>query len=144
MRVRKEVQAVIWDRVNGKLKFLLVKKIDRKFFNYKWRLLKGGVEDKETDKMAMLREIYEEVGLKNVVFGEKIHSYDFVFEDTVHSVAAYLVKADSKENIHVDTRENANAEWMDGEQVMKAIFWEHEKNSLEKSFKILDATQPLR
>ena len=142
MRVRKEVQAVLFDKINGKFKFLLVKDLDEKTFSYKWRLLKGGVEDKETDKMAMLREIYEEVGLKNVVFGEKIHSYEFVFEETVHSVSTYLVKADSKESIHLDTRENADATWMEKEQVMKVIFWETEKVSLEKSFRVLGGQPP--
>lgn len=137
MRIRKEVQAIIFDKINGKIKILLVKALDLKYFSYKWRVLKGGVEEKESDKMALLREIYEEVGLKNVTVGEKIYNYEFEFDDTLHSVTTYLVRGDSKENIHLDTKEVADATWMDKEQVMKVIFWNDEKISLEKAFKMI-------
>ncbi len=129
MQIRKDVQAVIFDEKAKKV--LLVKKLDLKNFSYKWRLLKGGIEKGETEKEALKREILEEVGLKNVQILDKIYSYEFTFKNVKHLVSTYLVKANSNEEIKLQTSEVVDCAWVSKEQALKMLFWETEKEALK-------------
>ena len=129
MQIRKDVQAVIFDEKAKKV--LLVKKLDLKNFSYKWRLLKGGIEKGETEKEALKREILEEVGLKNVQILDKIYSYEFTFKNVKHLVSTYLVKANSREEIKLQTSEVVDYAWVSKEQALKMLFWENEKEALK-------------
>ena len=129
MQIRKDVQAVIFDEKAKKV--LLVKKLDLKNFSYKWRLLKGGIEKGETEKEALKREILEEVGLKNVQILDKIYSYEFTFKNVKHLVSTYLVKANSNEEIKLQTSEVVDYAWVSKEQALKMLFWENEKEALK-------------
>jgi len=129
MQIRKDVQAVIFDEKTKKV--LLVKKLDLKNFSYKWRLLKGGIEKGETEKEALKREILEEVGLKNIQILDKIYSYEFTFKNVKHLVSTYLVKANSNEEIKLQTSEVVDYAWVSKEQALKMLFWENEKEALK-------------
>ena len=129
MQIRKDVQAVIFDEKAKKV--LLVKKLDLKNFSYKWRLLKGGIEKGETEKEALKREILEEVGLKNIQILDKIYSYEFTFKNVKHLVSTYLVKANSNEEIKLQTSEVVDYAWVSKEQALKMLFWENEKEALK-------------
>ena len=129
MRIRKAVQAVIFYE-NDEKKVLLVKKLDAKKPTYHWRLLKGGVEDNETEKQALRREIDEEVGLKNVKILDRIYSYSYVFDDTKQTVSTYLVEANPEEPITLDTREVVGCAWMTKKETLSFLYWEHEKNAV--------------
>jgi len=58
MRVRRGVQGVIFDDVEGEKKVLLLKKMDFSAKRYRWRLLKGGVNTSETDAQALQRKMF--------------------------------------------------------------------------------------
>jgi len=68
LQIRRKVQAVIFDDAdNGYAKkVLILKKIGFSAKRYCWRLLKGGMNDGETETEALQREIFEEKGLKKV------------------------------------------------------------------------------
>ena len=129
MRIRKTVQAVIFYG-NGEKKVLLVKKLDTKKPTYHWRLLKGGVEENETEKQALRREIEEEVGLKNVKILDRVYSYSYVFDDTKQTVSTYLVEANPKEPITLDTKEVVGCAWMTKKEALNFLYWVHEKNAV--------------
>ncbi|MBI4010078.1 MAG: NUDIX hydrolase [Candidatus Aenigmarchaeota archaeon] len=130
MRIRKTVQAVIFS-VNGEKKILLVKKLDQKKPEYHWRLLKGGVEEGETEEQALKREIQEEIGLKDVKILDRIYSYSYAFEDTKQTVSTYLVEADPKEPIILDTKEVVGCAWMTKNEALGLLYWLHEKNAVK-------------
>ena len=130
MRIRKTVQAVIFS-VNDEKKILLVKKLDQKKPEYHWRLLKGGVEEGETEEQALKREIQEEIGLKDVKILDRIYSYSYAFEDTKQTVSTYLVEADPKEPIILDTKEVVGCAWMTKNEALSLLYWLHEKNAVK-------------
>jgi 8-oxo-dGTP pyrophosphatase MutT (NUDIX family) len=130
MRVRLEVQGVIFDDAEGEKKVLLLKKMDFSAKSYRWRLLKGGVNSGETDVEALQREIFEESGLKNIKVLEKIHGYWFVFKGVKHVVSCYLVKANSKTPLKLQKSEVSDYLWTTKEQAISMLHWNHEKDAV--------------
>lgn len=130
MRVRREVQGVIFDDAEGEKKVLLLKKMDFSAKSYRWRLLKGGVNSGETDVEALQREIFEESGLKNIKVLEKIHGYWFVFKGVKHMVSCYFVKANSKTPLKLQKSEVSDCLWTTKEQAISMLHWNNEKDAV--------------
>ena len=131
MNVRNEVQGVIFDEKDGKL-VMLVKKRDRRAAALHWRLLKGGVNEGETEVEALRREIFEETGLKNIKIIGQVHKYEFVFNEVRHTVSSFLVKADSREPVRLQESELAGYAWMQLENANRLLYWRNEKEALRK------------
>ncbi len=121
-----------FDQVNNIKQVLILKKIDFSARRYRWRLLKGGVQDGETEAEALHREVSEETGLKNVKILDKVHSYQFVFKDVRHVVSSYLVKADLKEPIKLQEAEVADYLWTTKENGLKLLYWINEKEPVKQ------------
>ena len=130
MMVRREVQAVIFDDVDSQKKVLILKKTDYSARRYRWRLLKGGLNDGESEKAGLQREILEETGLERIQILEKILAYDFFFKNVRHAVSSYLVKADSKEPIKLQKSEVADCLWTTKEEALKMLHWDNEIEAL--------------
>jgi len=130
--VRHEVQAVIFDQTDSAKQVLILKKIDFSAKRYRWRLLKGGVNDGETEIDALQREIFEETGLKNVKILAKVHAYEFVFKNVKHMVSSYLVKADSREPIKLQKTEVADYIWTTKENALQMLHWNNEKHPVQQ------------
>jgi 8-oxo-dGTP pyrophosphatase MutT (NUDIX family) len=128
--VRREVQAVIFDDVDGEKKVLILKKTDYSERRYRWRLLKGGLYDGETETEGLQREILEETGLRKIQVLEKILDYEFFFKNVRHTVSSYLVKADSKEPVKLQKSEVADYVWTTKEEALKMLHWSNEIEAL--------------
>jgi len=132
LRVRHEVQAIIFDDSEDVNKVLLLKKTDFSAKKFRWRLLKGGVHDGETETEALEREILEETGLRNVKILEKVHWYEFVFKNVKHVVSSYFVRADSKEQIKLQKSEVAGCIWTTREEALQLLYWNNEKEPMKQ------------
>jgi bis(5'-nucleosidyl)-tetraphosphatase len=131
MNVRQEVQGVIFDQKDGRL-VLLVQKKDRSVTRLRWRLLKGGVDEGETETQALRREILEETGLKNIKILGQVHRYEFVFNGIRHAVSSFLVKADSREPVRLQQSELAGYLWTQPENASRLLFWRNEKEAVRR------------
>jgi ADP-ribose pyrophosphatase YjhB (NUDIX family) len=132
LRIRHEVQAVIFDDAEDVNKVLLLKKTDFSAKKFRWRLLKGGVHDGETETEALEREILEETGLKNIKILDKVHWYEFVFKNVKHVVSSYFVRADSKEQIKLQKSEVAGYIWTTREEALQLLYWNNEKEPMKQ------------
>jgi len=132
LRIRHEIQAVIFDD-NGKAKNLLIlKKSDYSAKRYRWRLLKGGVNAGETETEALQREIFEETGLKKLEILGKVHTYEFVFRGIKHKVSSYLVKADSTEPVKLQKSEVADFVWTTRDNALQLLHWNNERDAVKQ------------
>ena len=132
MRVRHEIQAVIFDEVRNDKKVLLLKKLDFSAKRFRWRLLKGGVNEGETEAEAVRREVFEETGLRNVEILSKVHRYEFVFRNTKHLVSSYLTKANSRELVKLQKSEVADYIWITKEKALHMLYWNNEKEAIKQ------------
>lgn len=134
METRNEVQAVIFKEDFGKRKYLLIEKYAKSKGRYEWRLVKGGIENGETEEQALKREIEEEVGLKDVQILEKIHNYSFDFRIKHHLVTTFLVKAnpDLKVNIKMSNSYEiiTDFKWVTANQAVRMLTFEEERITL--------------
>ena len=130
MRIRRDVQAVIFCNSDGEEKFLLVKKLEFSARRFRWRLLKGGVKTGETEVEALKREIFEEVGLENVQVLDKVYSYQFTFKNVRHMVSSYKVKANLHERIRLQTSEVVGYIWVPKEKAIRMLRWKNERKAL--------------
>jgi bis(5'-nucleosidyl)-tetraphosphatase len=131
MRVRNEVQAVIFDKDHGGL-VLLVRKRDRRIRFFHWRLVKGGIDAGETKVEALKREILEETGLRNIKILDQVHNYDFIFKGMYHKVSSFLVNADSREPVKLQTSELTDYVWTPTENAKQLLYWYNEREALRK------------
>ena len=134
MKIRHDVQALIFDEINGEKKVFLIKFYDPTKKHYTWRLVKGGVEEGETDEQAMKREISEEVKLEDVKVLEKIHNYEFEFNGTKHLVTSYLVKGNISEKPKLNwdgDRKIIDYAWLSPAEALKLLFWDNEKQAVK-------------
>lgn len=130
MMVRREVQAVIFDDADSDKKVLILKKTDYSERRFRWRLLKGGLHDGETETEGLQREILEETGLRKIQIIEKILAYEFFFKNVRHTVSSYLVRADSKETVKLQKSEVAGYVWTTKEEALKMLHWSNEVEAL--------------
>jgi ADP-ribose pyrophosphatase YjhB (NUDIX family) len=131
MKVRNEVQGVIFDKSNGG-HVLLVRKRDRKVRRFHWRLLKGGINEGETKVEALRREILEETGLKNIRILSQVHNYEFVFKGLYHRVSTFLVNADSSESVKLQESELSDYVWAESGNARQLLYWYNEREALGK------------
>jgi 8-oxo-dGTP diphosphatase len=132
MQIRKEVQAVLYNRFGKDTRVLLVKKLDRGSFSPRWRLLKGGIEEGETEVEALKREIMEEVGLRDILVEKKIYDYEFDADGVLHQVSSYAVKVMENAPLKVQQDELLDAMWIPKNQVSSLLFWPDERKCVEK------------
>ena len=137
MKTRPSVQAVIYD--GGAKKFLLIKKFDADLKKFCWRLVKGGIENNESETEAVEREVLEEVGLEDIEVGKKVHSYEFLWKDMKVTVSCYVVKADMKDDLKLQGKtefESAivDSAWLPRDEALERLYWEDEKRAISFSF----------
>lgn len=132
MQIRKEVQAVLYNRFGKETRILLVKKLDLKNFNYRWRLLKGGIEEGEKETEALEREIFEEVGFRDILIEKKVHEYEYDSEGTLHQVSSYTVKIMTNTPMKIQTDEIIDAQWIPKDQAVNLLFWQNERDAVRK------------
>lgn len=132
MQIRREVQAVLYNRFGKDTRILLVRKLDAKNHGPRWRLLKGGIESGESEKQALEREIFEEVGLRDVSIEGKINEYEFDYDGTLHQISSYAVKVMTNAPLKLQLDEIVDAGWVPVGQVPKLLFWKNERDSVSK------------
>lgn len=130
--MRQEVQAVIFDDAGDTKRVLILKKIDYSTRRYRWRLLKGGLHNGETETQGLQREISEETGLRNIKILDRVHAYEYFFKGIRHTVSSYLVKADSEEPITLQESEVAGYQWTTKHEALEMLYWDNEKEALRR------------
>ena len=134
MKIRHAVQAVIFSDQEKEIKFLMIRKQDIKMKQELWRLVKGGVEEGETELQALKREIKEEVGLEKINILKKIHEYFFIFNNVRHEVSVYSVEADISEQVVLGQDNDfpfTDYKWSNEKETLKDLFWTDEKISVK-------------
>ena len=133
-KYRKAVFIVTYSFVDGKIKYLILK---RKKHWTGWEFPKGGAEFFETRNRAVKREVKEETGLKILkikkfkVYGR--YDYDKEYPDRKGIIGQdFLLYAAGVENskVKIDKREHSDFKWMNFSDAMKKLTWKNQKECL--------------
>ncbi len=122
----------------NKIKYLL---LHRKLHWKGWEFPKGGKRFYETNKMTVIREIKEEVGLPILKINKHDFSgkyqYDKIYEDRHNIIGQTFklysveVKKYGKEKIRLDKLEHDDYKWSDFKKALKLLTWDNQKKSLK-------------
>ena len=140
MRLPIQVQGILFRKINGKIQYLLLKRIKEGF----WQPVTGGIEEGETKIGALKREVREETGIKNVVrIIEDVGYYEFwdFFKREARSRLikehVFGVEISSNEKIVIG-REHSEYRWCNFEEALKLLKWKENKEALKKLNEILN------
>lgn len=138
-RIRPGISAIIYTKINGKKRFLLMK---RKMYWTGWEWIKGGRKKGESELACLKREIKEETG-KNpdeyktkktrYVFSfmyEKPFVHDFVLWDGARN-SVYAVEFNN-EKIKPDNDEHSDFGWFDKKTALGMITHEDQAKIFKK------------
>lgn len=121
MDVKFGVTGILFDQKESEFFFLL---LHRKLNWRGWEFVKGGIEEGEEAKEAVLREIEEETGLKDVELIKKVAGpVEWRAKDTKYIYNIFLLKADKSHPVKLasDIVEHDGFEWVQEKRVSKML-----------------------
>jgi 8-oxo-dGTP pyrophosphatase MutT (NUDIX family) len=135
MRLPIQVEAIIFRRNGNRVEYLLLKRLPER--NGFWQPITGGVEEGETQKEALCREIREETGIKNIVtILENLYYFEFS-DPNPNQEYVYGVEASSSEEIMLDPKEHSEFRWCNFQEALQLLNWKENKEALRKLNTIL-------
>ncbi len=109
--MKKQINVVACALYNANKQVLLSKRPEGKHMSGLWEFPGGKIEAGETDKEALVREMYEELNLEiNEVDLEELSSVIYEYDDFVLNMKLFVANKWSNEIIHHDKQVTA---WVD-------------------------------
>ena len=135
MRLPIQIEAILFNRTDGKIQYLLLKRILEK--GGFWQPVTGGLEEGETKIEALKREIREETGIKNIIkIIENVHYFEFLYPHLVKEYA-FGVEVSSDERVVLDGKEHSEFKWCSFQEALRLVEWKGNKDALKKLDRIL-------
>ena len=133
-KYRKVVFFVVYSIENDKVQYLILR---RKLHWRGWEFPKGGINFWETKKMAVKRELREEIRLNPIKikkFGIKgKYDYKKILPDRKGIVGQkyYLFSVEVKKDKIVLGREHSSYKWLDYNEAYDKLTWQNQKDCLK-------------
>jgi len=135
MRLPIQVEAIIFRRKRGRIEYLLLKRLPER--NGFWQPVTGGLEEGETRREALHREIEEETGIKDLIrVIEGLHYFEFS-EPNLNQEYVYGVEVSPAEEVVLDGKEHSEYRWCGVQYALQLLNWKENKEALEKLSTIL-------
>ena len=135
MRLPIQVEAIIFRRNSSRIEYLLLKRLPER--NGFWQPVTGGLEEGETRKEALYREIEEETGITNLIrVIEGLHYFEFS-DPNLNQEYIYGVEVPSTEEVVLDGKEHSEYRWCGIKDALQLLSWKENKEALEKLNTIL-------
>ena len=139
MRISNDAQAAIFrlNKSSNKYEFLVLYRFDKEKNEDHYRLLKGGIKLGETPKRAIVREVEEEVGIKDALIVTDLYQYSYIVGEVLHNVRVFLINAkDVGDNLKIDSAEEGvftikSAKWLNQEKAIEQLNFLEEKKVIE-------------
>jgi len=130
-----QIEAIISRRNGNKIEYLLLKRTPER--NGFWQPVTGGVEEGETRKQALCREIEEETGVKNVIAVlEGLHYFEFS-DPNLNQEYVYGLEVSPSEEIVLDGKEHSEYRSCSCQEALQLLNWKENKEALRRLNKTL-------
>lgn len=136
MKYEKSCGAVVFARIDGKIKYLLVANLEGV-----WGFPKGHMENGETEIETALREVYEETNLKIKLIGDFKTMDEHLIpskKDTIKQIVYFLGEFDDYEKIVFQKEELSGVKLVDYEEAIGMFQYESSKRILMKANEFLN------
>ena len=150
MRLPIQIEAILFRKNDGKIQYLLLKRLLNLRYGDFWQPITGGLEEGETKIEALKREVREETGIKNIIkIIEDVHYYefqDFPFMEYLKKHGhpckhlkeyAFGVEVSANEQVVLDGKEHSEFKWCSFQEALRLLKWKENKDALKKLNKIV-------
>ena len=129
MKLEKSCGAVVFTRVNGEIKYLLIKSVTG-FYGFP----KGHVEPGESETQTALREIFEEVGLRVRLISDfrREDEYYICGNEIIKNVVYFLAEYENQE-ISCQREEVSDAFLLDCKSALSLLKFDGSKRILSEA-----------
>jgi dihydroneopterin triphosphate diphosphatase len=134
MKIRKgnQIEAIVFRKNKNDYEFLLLKRIPEK--GGFWQPVTGEIEENETTKEAVKREISEEIGTDKILqIIEDV--YHFILEGTGKEEFVFGAEIDSNVKLTFDKniyQEHEEHKWCSYDEAMQLLKWPGNKEGLKR------------
>jgi len=134
MRLPIQIEGIIFRKNNAKLEFLLLKR--NKGRGGFWQPITGGLEEGETIKETLLRELKEETGVENAKVTNINYSFQFKENDSWLTEYVFSIEINSNEEIKISS-EHDEYLWCDLDTAINKLKWDNNKEAFKKVFELI-------
>ena len=140
MRLPIQVMGIVFRRAGDDVEFLLLRRTrDKGGF---WQPVSGGLEEGETLREALLRELVEECGLKEpITIIEDVHRFLFTEQDSLWpgtvNMTEFVFGVEAPEGFEPDLSSNHCVEheewrWCSFDEATGLLYWDNNKDAFRK------------
>ena len=131
------VDAYVFRKVENKIRFLLLKRANKKIYEHLWQGVAGKIETGESAWQAALRELNEETGLqpKHMFIADHVSKFYEQIGDRINLVPVFGIEVESEEVRLSD--EHAEFRWMDVDEAEETLVWSGQKKGVRTVYGML-------
>ncbi len=127
----KSCGAVIFKRENDKILYLTVEYKKEKGY---WGLVKGHMEAGETEHETARREIYEEVGLKDLTFYDGFRAeIKYSPKPGVEKLVVFFLAETHSDNVQYLWDEHVAHQWLPVDELLTTLTYELDRNVIRQA-----------
>ena len=131
------VDCYVYRQTDKGLKFLILKRNEKKLYEHLWQGVAGKIEKDEEAWQTAIRELKEETGLDPVKMFVADHISQFYEKhgDRVNLVPVFGIEVDSKNVILSD--EHIEYKWVDFKEAFDTLVWNGQKKGIQTVYNMV-------
>ena len=131
------VDCYVYQQTDKGLKFLILKRNEKKLYEHLWQGVAGKIEKDEEAWQTAIRELKEETGLDPVKMFVADHVSQFYEKhgDRVNLVPVFGIEVDSKNVILSD--EHIEYKWVDFKEAFNTLVWNGQKKGIQTVYNMV-------
>ena len=131
------VDCYVYQQTDKGLKFLILKRNEKKLYEHLWQGVAGKIEKDEEAWQTAIRELKEETGLDPVKMFVADHVSQFYEKhgDRVNLVPVFGIEVDSKNVILSD--EHIEYKWLDFKEAFDTLVWNGQKKGIQTVYNMV-------
>ena len=131
------VDCYVYQQTDKGLKFLILKRNEKKLYEHLWQGVAGKIEKDEESWQTAIRELKEETGLDPVKMFVADHVSQFYEKhgDRVNLVPVFGIEVDSKNVILSD--EHIEYKWVDFKEAFDTLVWNGQKKGIQTVYNMV-------
>ena len=131
------VDCYVYHQIDKGLKFLILKRNEKKLYEHLWQGVAGKIEKDEEAWETAIRELKEETGLDPVKIFIADHVSQFYEKhgDRVNLVPVFGIEVDSKNVILSD--EHIEYKWVDFKEAFDTLVWNGQKKGIQTVYNMV-------
>ena len=131
------VDCYVYQQTDKGLKFLILKRNEKKLYEHLWQGVAGKIEKDEEAWQTAIRELKEETGLDPVKMFVADHVSQFYEKhgDRVNLVPVFGIEVDSKNVILSD--EHIEYKWVDFKEAFDTLVWNGQKKGIQTVYNLV-------